>query len=178
MFRFLVLGLGAIRRLLRSRQDLLVENLALRQQLGVFKRRKRRPKLAALDKLCWPVTAPSVCSVYQGLAGASWSNPINSRALHRHRLPDVPSGTPPGVAIPASSPRSWRFLDRSHPRSQRIPSAAHFPDRCPPRCGEGRANPEAVFGCCFARLQHHLFLASFLTFLSTPAQVGCFGILA
>jgi len=72
MFRFLLLGMGAIRRLLRSRQDLLVENLALRQQLGVFKRRNRRPKLAALDKLFWPVTAPSVCSVYQALAGASW----------------------------------------------------------------------------------------------------------
>ena len=53
MFRFLLLWLGAILRLFRSRQDLLVENLALRQQLSVFKRRNRRPKLAALDKLFW-----------------------------------------------------------------------------------------------------------------------------
>src|SRR5215468_6427631 len=53
MFGFLLLWLGAILRLFRSRRDLLVENLALRQQLGVFKRRKRRPKLAALDKLFW-----------------------------------------------------------------------------------------------------------------------------
>ena len=53
MFRFLCLWLGAIFRLFRSRQDLLVENLALRQQLGVLKRRNRRPKLAALDKLFW-----------------------------------------------------------------------------------------------------------------------------
>ena len=53
MFRFLHLWLGAILRLFRSRQDLLVENLALRQQLGVFKRRNRRPKLAVLDKLFW-----------------------------------------------------------------------------------------------------------------------------
>jgi len=30
-----------------------VENLALRQQLSVLKRRNRRPKLAALDKLFW-----------------------------------------------------------------------------------------------------------------------------
>jgi len=34
---------------------LLVENLALRQQLSVLKRRNRRPKLAALDKLFWVV---------------------------------------------------------------------------------------------------------------------------
>jgi hypothetical protein len=53
MFRFPRLWLGAILRLFRSRQDLLVENLALRQQLSIFKRRNRRPKLAALDKLFW-----------------------------------------------------------------------------------------------------------------------------
>jgi putative transposase len=38
---------------LRSRESLLVENLALRQQLAVFKRTHRRPRLAALDKLFW-----------------------------------------------------------------------------------------------------------------------------
>jgi putative transposase len=53
MFRFLRLWFGAIIRLFHSRQDLLTENLALRQQLGVFKRRNRRPKLAVLDKLFW-----------------------------------------------------------------------------------------------------------------------------
>jgi hypothetical protein len=53
MFHFLLLWLGAILRLFRSRRDLLVENLALRQQLTVFKRRNRRPKLAVLDKLFW-----------------------------------------------------------------------------------------------------------------------------
>src|SRR5215468_11558759 len=53
MFRFLLLCLGTILRLSRSRQDLLLENLALRQQLSVFQRRNRRPKLAVLDKLFW-----------------------------------------------------------------------------------------------------------------------------
>ena len=53
MFRFLCLWLGAILRLFRARRDLLVENLALRQQLSVFQRRNRRPKLAVLDKLFW-----------------------------------------------------------------------------------------------------------------------------
>ena len=53
MFRFLRLWFGATVRLFHSRQNLLVENLALRQQLSVFKRRNRRPKLAVLDKLFW-----------------------------------------------------------------------------------------------------------------------------
>src|SRR5215467_15648812 len=53
MFRFLLLWFAATLRLFRSRRDLLVENLALRQQLAVFKRRNRRPTLAALDKLFW-----------------------------------------------------------------------------------------------------------------------------
>jgi hypothetical protein len=43
----------AILRLFRSRRDLLVENLALRQQLIVFMRRNQPPKLSALDKLFW-----------------------------------------------------------------------------------------------------------------------------
>ena len=53
MFRFLRLWLGTIPKLFRSRQDLLMENLALRQQLNVFKRRNRRPKLTMLDRLFW-----------------------------------------------------------------------------------------------------------------------------
>src|SRR5215469_6756017 len=53
MFRFLPLWFAAILRLFRSRQDLLVENLALRQQLSVLRRRNRRPKLTVLDKLFW-----------------------------------------------------------------------------------------------------------------------------
>jgi putative transposase len=42
-------------RSLRSRQSLLVENLALRQQLAVFKRQHSRPRLAVVDKLFWVV---------------------------------------------------------------------------------------------------------------------------
>src|ERR1017187_9624831 len=38
-------------RFFRSRCDLLIEKLALRQQLGVFKRKHPRPRFAATDKL-------------------------------------------------------------------------------------------------------------------------------
>src|ERR1035438_8155386 len=40
-------------RFFRSRCDLLIENLALRQQLGVFKRKHPRPRFSATDKLFW-----------------------------------------------------------------------------------------------------------------------------
>src|SRR5882762_6275363 len=45
--------IGAFLRLFRARRILLLENLALRQQLAVYRRRHPRPKLAAFDKLVW-----------------------------------------------------------------------------------------------------------------------------
>ena len=53
MVRLLRLKLGLARRFLRCRRDLLIENLVLRQQLSVLKRRNPRPKLPAIDKLFW-----------------------------------------------------------------------------------------------------------------------------
>ena len=49
------LWFGLLKRLLRSRQYLLIENLALRQQLAVFKRQNRCPRLLATDKVFWVV---------------------------------------------------------------------------------------------------------------------------
>src|ERR1035441_5338779 len=51
-------------RFFRSRCDLLLENLALRQQLGVFKRKHPGARFAATDKLFW-VMLRRLC----GLAG-------------------------------------------------------------------------------------------------------------
>src|SRR5258705_8631654 len=53
MFRFLRLWLGSLPRCLHSRRSLLLENLALRQQLSVLKRRHSKPRLSPLDKLFW-----------------------------------------------------------------------------------------------------------------------------
>ena len=44
---------GAALRFFRTRQDLLLENLALRQQLVVLERRNPKPRLGLLDKLFW-----------------------------------------------------------------------------------------------------------------------------
>src|SRR5262252_3803527 len=53
MFELLQLWFGTLGREFRSRQSLLIENLALRQQLVVFKRHRSRPRLALSDKLFW-----------------------------------------------------------------------------------------------------------------------------
>ena len=53
MFRFIVLSFGTLVRLLRARRSLLLENLALRQQLAVLKRRHPKPRIGWLDKLIW-----------------------------------------------------------------------------------------------------------------------------
>ena len=55
MFDVLRLWFGLLKRLLRFRQSLLIENLALRQQLAVFKRQNGRPRLVATDTLFWVV---------------------------------------------------------------------------------------------------------------------------
>src|SRR5664280_895299 len=55
MFDLFRLWLGALLRLFRTRRSLLLENLALRQQLAVFKRQQPRPRLGAIDKLFWVV---------------------------------------------------------------------------------------------------------------------------
>ena len=55
MFRFIALCLGTLVRLLRGRRSLLLENLALRQQLAVVKRRHPRPSLGTVDRLFWVV---------------------------------------------------------------------------------------------------------------------------
>src|ERR1700730_9503655 len=53
MFRFIALCFGTLVRLLRARRSLLFENLVLRQQLAVLKRRHPRPRLDLVDKLFW-----------------------------------------------------------------------------------------------------------------------------
>jgi transposase InsO family protein len=53
MLRLLRLFVVLFSRFFRSRRDLLLENLALRQQLGVFKQMHPQPRFAATDKLFW-----------------------------------------------------------------------------------------------------------------------------
>jgi putative transposase len=61
MLNIMRLCLGTITRLFCARRTLLLENLALRQQLVVFKRRHPRTRLTFLEKLFW-VAARQICS--------------------------------------------------------------------------------------------------------------------
>jgi len=53
MSQFILLCFTSVVRLFRRRSSLLLENLVLRQQLTVLKRRRPRPHLHAIDKLFW-----------------------------------------------------------------------------------------------------------------------------
>ena len=53
MFDRLSLWSGFFPRFLSSRRSLLIENLALRQQLAVFQRQHSRPRLIPSDKIFW-----------------------------------------------------------------------------------------------------------------------------
>ena len=53
MFHLSRLFLGSILRVFRRRSSLLLENLALRQQLAVLKRRHPRPQIKSSEKLFW-----------------------------------------------------------------------------------------------------------------------------
>src|SRR5207249_3100665 len=55
MFRFVRLCFGILVRFFRERRSLLLENLALRQQLVALKRRHPRPSLDLFDKLFWVI---------------------------------------------------------------------------------------------------------------------------
>jgi hypothetical protein len=56
--RKLVLAmLSAARSSLKSRRELALENLALRQQLAVLPRQAKRPKLSPADRAFWVVLA-------------------------------------------------------------------------------------------------------------------------
>src|SRR6201997_3013112 len=53
MFRYVGFSLGLLTCCLQSHRSLLLENLALRQQLAVLKRRNPRPRMGAVDKTFW-----------------------------------------------------------------------------------------------------------------------------
>src|SRR5262252_10658517 len=53
MFRYVELWFGLLTRCLQSRRSLVLENLALRQQLAVLKRKHPRPRMGAIDKIFW-----------------------------------------------------------------------------------------------------------------------------
>ena len=64
MFNLLFLCFGALVRVFRDRRNLLLENLALRRQLAVLKRRHPRPRLDLFDRFFW-ITARQLWSKWK-----------------------------------------------------------------------------------------------------------------
>ena len=62
MFNLFFLLFGAFTRVFHSRRSLVLENLALRQQLTVLKRHHPRPTLGCLDKLFWIIARDCWCA--------------------------------------------------------------------------------------------------------------------
>jgi len=57
MVRWLGILLRTFRSAVRTRRELALENLALRQQLAVWKARQPRPGLTEMDRVFWIVVA-------------------------------------------------------------------------------------------------------------------------
>src|SRR2546427_741560 len=55
MIRWLGIFLGTLRSAVRTRRELALENLALGQQLSVWKARQPRPRLTEMDRIFWGV---------------------------------------------------------------------------------------------------------------------------
>jgi hypothetical protein len=55
MFPRIAAILGWLRRLAASRSNLLIENLALRQQLAILMAKRPRPRMRAVDRFFWVV---------------------------------------------------------------------------------------------------------------------------
>src|SRR5437879_4842538 len=55
MVRWLGILLRTFRSAVRTRRELALENLALRQQLAVWKARQPRPRLTAMDRIFWVI---------------------------------------------------------------------------------------------------------------------------
>ncbi len=53
MLRWLGILTGTLRSAVRTRRELALENLALRQQLAVWKSREPRPRLTEMDRIFW-----------------------------------------------------------------------------------------------------------------------------
>jgi hypothetical protein len=53
MVRWLGILFGTLRSAVRTHRELALENLALRQQLAVWKARQPRPRLTDMDRIFW-----------------------------------------------------------------------------------------------------------------------------
>ena len=86
MFELFGLWFGALLRAFRTHHSLMLENLALRQQLAVLKRKHPKPTLGAVDKLFW-VLARHFSAAMEG--DAHYRPARNGRSMASGRIQTV-----------------------------------------------------------------------------------------
>ncbi len=84
--------LATARSSLRSRRELALENLALRQQLAVLKRSSKRPKLAKMDRAFW-VALSRLSTAWQDILILVKPETVIGMASQRLRALVVPTAT-------------------------------------------------------------------------------------
>ena len=102
MFALLVALIAAAGSALRSRANLAVENLALRRQLAVFRRRRPRPSRAWTDRIFWVALSRTwalaqrlvIVARLPSCAGTALLSGVSGLALRRA------PGRPPSIAAP------------------------------------------------------------------------------
>ena len=99
---YLGLIVGSLRRALRPRQDLLMENLVLRQQLAVCMRQPRRLRLRREDRRFWSIIART------WTPWRSHLQLVQARDCH----PLAPLGLPPLLDMEKPTARSRASLDQ------------------------------------------------------------------
>src|SRR5205823_12041588 len=108
MVRWLGILIGTLRSTVRTHRELALENLALRQQLAVWKARQPRPRLTAMDRIFWGVLSRLRKELAEFAAAGA--------ARDRGRL--APAGVQALLGVEESTPtRSARDQDggpRSH----------------------------------------------------------------
>ncbi len=92
------LGARAIRAMCRRRADLVIENLALRQQLTALKKERPRPPLEDTDRAFWVALRSSWPAWASRLVIVNAGRPVESRSVP----PILGSNLPSALSRPAS----------------------------------------------------------------------------
>src|SRR5215469_10836052 len=139
MFCFLGLWFGTLVRLFRSNHSLLLENLALRQQPVVLKRRHPRPKLDLFDKLFWLLVRR---------CWSSWKQALLVVTPPRFRDGQPRNGNqwchPPHWSLARTGERreqTWRH----YPKMPRAPQPWHWKPVAGQRSDRSLASQDSIF---------------------------------
>ncbi len=97
-----------IRSALRSQRELAIENLALRQQVAVFKRRHPRPRLTFADRWFWILLSRAWSGWRASLVSSS---PIPSSAGIVRDFVITGAGTADGADARESTPKFGNLFD-------------------------------------------------------------------